>query len=217
MKIALFNGSPRGKASNSNVLLDFIIEGIGETHEKHVVKNLRERPSHLETVQSSDTIVIVLPLYTDAMPGVVMDFLEAIGTIKDGLKNKRFLFVVHSGFPEGRQSFPLRDYLVHYSEKLGVHLIDVIIMGGSEGVRLMPPAMLKKKRACFNGIGRSIKAHDAIDPNVKAQLLKPVELSAGARKRYKLMQLAGLSNIYWDRQLKENNVYDQRFDKPYVD
>jgi hypothetical protein len=48
------------------------------------------------------------------------------------------------------------------------------------------------------------------------RLAKPEHLPAWRRLFYKFSRLTGMANIYWDRQLKENNAFEKRFDRPFT-
>jgi len=217
MKILAFNGSPRGEKSNSKVILDWIIEGTGQQLDQHVLRTVNKHQEYIETMKASDLIIIVFPLYVDAMPGIVMKFFEEMGKAKTSIMGKKILYVVHSGFPEGKQSYPVRRFLENFSEKLGLIHLDVVIMGGSEGTRLMPPKMLTKKHDSFVAISSAVANEQTIDESAVNKLLKPIELSIWGKIGIRVFSALGLANMYWNGQLKENGVFEQRFAQPYLD
>jgi hypothetical protein len=48
------------------------------------------------------------------------------------------------------------------------------------------------------------------------QLAMPIRLGKGTIILFKIFAKTGLVNIFWNRQLKENNAYEKRFDCPYL-
>jgi len=49
-----------------------------------------------------------------------------------------------------------------------------------------------------------------------SQLGRPIRFGKGTIILFKLLSKIGLINFFWDRQLKENNAYEKRFDRPYL-
>ena len=83
MKLTVINGSPRGKSSNSKILLDRMLDGFRSVETGYIIEEffLKGRKNHLvaaEALQHSDIVIVAFPLYTDAMPGIVKEFIEAI-------------------------------------------------------------------------------------------------------------------------------------------
>ena len=48
------------------------------------------------------------------------------------------------------------------------------------------------------------------------QLATPLRLSKGTIILFDMLAKTGLINFFWNRQLKENNAYEKRFDRPYL-
>lgn len=53
------------------------------------------------------------------------------------------------------------------------------------------------------------------DPKTLQELASPVRFSLIVTIIFKLVAKTGITNFFWDQQLKENKVYDQRFQRPY--
>jgi len=216
MTISVFNGSPRGEKSNTTVINKWIIEGLGGSYTQHLIKKIDEHENYIELMKESEKVVITFPLYTDAMPGIEMKFFEEIYKNRESLKGTKYMFIIHSGFPEAKQSYGLRDYLIRFVDKVDGELFDVVINGGSEGVRLQPENSQKKKREAFIRIGEAFKKNTRILSADKDRLLKPIKLSKFAQVSLKLLSKTPLLNVYWDNTLKKNNAFEKRFDKPYL-
>jgi len=216
MTISIFNGSPRGQNSNSTVIIKWIIENMSSDYYPLLLKNYQDLDKYITEMMQSEKILIVFPLYTDAMPGIVMKFFEEIYANKDHLQHKKYLFVVHSGFPEAKQSYPVREYLKSFMSKVDGELIDVVINGGSEATRLQPEKAQKKKRQAYNNIGVCFEKDLEIGEQDKRILATPIKLSKFAVFVNTLLMKTGVMNIYWDILLRKNKVKDISFDKPYL-
>lgn len=212
MKISVFNGSPRGEQSNSRVIIKWLAEGMDKEISPKYLRKISEHAKYIEEAEACEKILIVFPLYTDAMPGIVMKFFEGLYANREKLKGKEYLFVVHSGFPEAKQSYPIKRYLENFIGKMDGKLIDIIIDGGSEGIRLKPERMQKKTMNAFKNIGKSLIENEPISKADIEVLLKPIELS---KFTLFILKNFNIGNIYWNTTLKKNNAYAKRFDKPY--
>ncbi|MBI9108043.1 MAG: NAD(P)H-dependent oxidoreductase [Spirochaetales bacterium] len=218
MKLAVFNGSPRGQGSNSSVLIQQFLKGYMSVEPADVpVINIAKRNKLAEnvvTAGAAENIIIVFPLYTDCMPGIVLEFLEALSEKKaDG--SKKLGFIVHSGFPESVHSEWVERYLKKFSERTAYKYLGTIIKGGSEGIRLMPEKMMKKLFGRFNELGGHFAGTGGFSAGLIEELKKPRRLSAFGRLIYSLLGKIGLTNMYWNSNLKKNNAYKDRFAKPF--
>ena len=217
MSLAIFNGSPRGKKSNSSVITSWFLEGY--TKEEAAISYLNRTSEHESLAQSVlqyDELMFVFPLYVDGMPGQVKNFLEILHNYKRDLKEKKVCFIIHSGFSEAIQSRALEQFLIGFCKKMELINHGVIIIPGSEGFRLMPPVMTAKKSEALSRLASEFEAD--FDFNNKDLALLRYQESIGAFKRV-LMQFAGLfglTNMYWNSNLKSNNAYKDRFAAPYL-
>lgn len=217
MKISVFNGSPRGVKSNSARILDWVIEGIGQDLDKYLIRNISNHKEYLEKASDSDLFIMAFPLYTDGMPAIVMKFFEEMARESEKIKGKKILYIIHSGFPEGCQSVPLKNYLIRFTGKLEMELYDVIIKSGSEAYRAMPDEALKKQRAMFVEIGKSAAAGNPIHEKISAKLMSPYKFSGFSIIVVKIMKKMGLIDMYFKKQIKENGVLDKSRDMPYIE
>jgi multimeric flavodoxin WrbA len=119
MKLLVCNGSPRGVASNTTLLLGHFLAGFwassGNSHELFQLNADSGRRDALAAFGSADAVLIAFPLYTDAMPGIVKEFMEELALYKGKGGNPALMFMVQSGFPEGSHT----RHLVPYLEKFG--------------------------------------------------------------------------------------------------
>jgi len=221
MKLAIFNGSPRGTTGNSALIIDWLTEGMKTRQdiisEVYLLNRLRDHERFVKVLKESDIAIIVFPLYTDAMPGITMAFFERLEDLKGTLNSLQLGFVVHSGFPEACQSRHVEKYLEWLTGYLGAQYLGTAIMGNSEGMKVMPPSMTQGKRSLFAELGRGIALGTSFASALLKKLSGKERLSRSAILGYKLLSLTGLTNWYWNSQLKRNKDYDKRFAKPYAD
>ena len=217
MSLTIFNGSPRGKSSNSSVICGWFEEGYGDTADTRYLNLVKNIPANLEAFLAADDILMVFPLYVDGMPGQVKAFFEGMIPYKYLVANKRITYIIHSGFSEGIQNRSLEKYLNRFSEIFRLNNNGVIIIPGSEGFRMMPPKMTKKKHQAVTGIGADFKSGVSYD-EASIKTLNPRETSGlMSRIMFEVMARLGLTNMYWNSNLKKNGVYDQRFAAPYAE
>ena len=78
MQLTVFNGSPRGRKSNSKIILDQFLSGFettpGNSYELHYLNRLKETEHFVQAFAEADTVLLTHPLYTDAMPAIVKAF-----------------------------------------------------------------------------------------------------------------------------------------------
>ena len=147
MKLALFNGSPRYKKSNSKILLEHFLKGYNRINPEqvpvHYLARYKEEETYRIAFQQADAVLIIFPLYTDSMPGIVKQFFESLvaSEIQPG---KKIGFIVQSGFPEAVHSIYVERYLKKLTQRLKGEYLGTVIKGGVEGIQIMPPWMTKK-------------------------------------------------------------------------
>lgn len=216
MKLAIINGSPRYKNSNSTLLIDQFLKGFSSMSNIALsyVVGTENKKKALADFADSDTVLIIFPLYTDCMPGIVKEFFEAMVEVEKSTQ-KKVGFIVQSGFPESIHSEALERYLEKFTKRLGHHYLGTVIKGGVEGIKIMPPGMTKKLFSQFEKLGSYFAEFHNFDPQIMKQLRKPYKFSASRNFFFKLISKTGLTNFYWDMNLKKNNAYEQRFDKPF--
>lgn len=221
MKRLLLNGSPRGESSNSRLICTWMAEGVSEAGAPSpdivTLAGSGGTERGVRAILSADEILLVFPLYTDSMPGIVAAFTNALADLAPGrTAGKRVGYVVHSGFPESVQSEPLAAYLERLSARLGFTHLGTVIKGGSEGLRLNPGSGRSQTAERFRSLGRSLAARGTFDAEDLASLARPRRLGPGARILFRLLVLSGLLQTYWNVMLRKHGAYDRRFDRPYA-
>lgn len=218
-KWVIYNGSPRGNHSNSKLIIEKIIMGMkaqgAENIEVRNLINIKEQKNWAENFSSVENNLFVFPLYVHAMPGSVMKFFELLKPINN--KEVHMAFLVQSGFPETSQSYYLRPYLELITKRLGVSFDGTIIKGGVEGIQMKPEKANKKFFDQMELIGRTFASKGIMDLDLKKEYEKSEYLSKGTQLLFSIFSLTGLTNYYWDFNLKKNGAYEKRFAKPYTE
>lgn len=218
MKLVIFNGSPRNKKSNSKILIEHFLSGYNsicnETVPIHYLANSKRREEQKEIFRKSEIVIIIFPLYTDCMPGIVKDFFESILELEYP-NTKKIGFVVQSGFPEAIHSINTERYLKKLTKRLKCEYLGTIIKGGVEGIQFMPAAMTKKIFGKFYDLGVYFAKNKVFSTEIQASLRKPYKLSPIRIFLFNVVKITGLTNIYWNSNLKKNGAFRNRFDKPF--
>jgi NAD(P)H-dependent FMN reductase len=221
MKLTVFNGSPRGKGSNSRILLEQFLRGFetgqGNTHELFYLNRPSDAERFSQAFAEAENVLLAFPLYTDAMPGTVKAFIETLEPFRGRTGNPRVGFIVQSGFPEAEHSRHVERYLVKLAARLGCRYIGTIVKGGVEGIQVKPPGMTRKLFAAFENLGEIFGESGQFDEALTQRLAKPEKLPKWATVGYSILAKTGLMEFYWNKQLKENGVYEKRFAKPYAE
>ena len=215
------NASPRGRQSNTHVMLEQIRAGMPEAAwEERFLNRVHEHGETADLLAEADGIVFAYPLYTDSMPGIAVRFLETLyHRVRSNQRIARAdlpaAFLVHSGFPEGVHTAHLSDTHRLICRKLGFRYLGTIRKPGSEGVRLMPPSMQRSLFTILRACGGRLASGEALDQDKIAQLIRYERLGSFRRVLLRLGGRLGLANIYWNRMLKQHHAWDTRYDAPY--
>lgn len=220
MKLTIFNGSPRGKNSNSGIIADWLLEGAGDRPDINaevVVLNRIEEQEHNAVIFSeSDISLVVFPLYTDCMPGIVASFFEKLQPYTGKLAGRKIGFVVHSGFPELHHSRYVEQYLIRLAKILDITYMGTVIIGNSESIRHVPESTNSDKRALFNKLGRELASKGMFDWSVIRQFGDMEKLTGFTLLVFKIITRTGIMNSHWKNDLKRNNAYKNSFARPYA-
>lgn len=219
MKLSIINGSPRGKKSNSRILTEQLCKGFCSVENPCDIEELfikkTSYPELMNTLENADFAIIIFPLYTDAMPGIVKGFFEEFSHYK--LKNKQLKlgFFVQSGFPEANHSRFIEKYLNKFAKRLEIDYLGTVIKGGVEGIKIQPKWMTKSYMELIYDLGQHLALDWEFNQYILKRLANPEKLSFTKLTFYRLLAQLGLINFYWDNQLKQNKAFENRFAQPY--
>lgn len=216
MKLIIINGSPRGSASNSKVITNWIASAMDDNTviKEFFAANIKTHYEAVEEIEENSTLLIAFPLYTDSLPGQSKLFIEELESIKNKFNNVNIYFVIQSGFHGANHSRYIEKYLIYLADYLGLNYKGTAIKPSGEGLRLMPDNFTKKTREQFELLAADIQSGNEFNSDSLSKLAvyeKPSKFFIAFIKSGLLV------NTHFNSLLKKNNVFDNRFDKPYVD
>ena len=219
LRLTVFNGSPRGRKGNTPLMLEHFIKGFtslpGRSYEMFHLSHTHDAADFQQAFGQAECALLGFPLYTDAMPGIVKAFIESLEIYKGRDPNPPLGFLVQSGFPEAVHSRHVEHYLEKLAGRLGSPYFGTIVKGGGEGVRLVPEKMNRKLFSALFQAGKTFAETGRLDPAILRSLARPERYPAALAPVFKLFVRTPLASVYWDSQLKENGVFEQRFARPY--
>ncbi len=219
MNLAIFNGSPRRHKSNSRILMEHFLSGYrsnkpeGNVQMAYLAEG-KPWQEYLEIFWQASHVIIIFPLYTDCMPGIVKEFIEYLPKNTQS-RQKSLGFIVQSGFPESIHSIYVEKYLHKLTFRLGYTYTGTVIKGGVEGIQVMPSSMTKKLYANFNKLGKHYATTGEFNPRIVKTLKGRLRMSKIKFLGFSLLTKTPLMNLYWDNNLKKNGAWKNRFDKPF--
>ncbi|MBN1191862.1 MAG: NAD(P)H-dependent oxidoreductase [Dehalococcoidales bacterium] len=215
MRLTVFNGSPRGKGSNTQVLLGHFTSGFmekeGNTCETAYLVRTSEREELIKLFQEAEHVLMAFPLYTDAMPALVKTFIESLEPLCGRTGNPDIGFIVQSGFPEPNHSRYVERYLKKLTRRLGCEYKGTAIRGGVEGIRATPDRMNQKLFKAFHALGTSYGERGEFDQRIVSGLARPERLNGFSFRIARWMT----HKLYWDKELKKNHAFEKRFARPF--
>ena len=221
MQLTVSNGSPRGRKSNSTLLMEHFLKGFhsieGNVSEIIYLHKVEETDKNVRAFESAEHAIMIFPLYTGAMPGVVKQFIEALEPMCDRTDNPSLGFIIQSGFPEPVHSRYVARYMEKLAKRLGCPHTGTVIRGGVEGIRVQPPWMTKRLYRAFFDLGEAYAETGRFDEKTIRKLAPRERLSAGRKLFFRILMAIGISNMYWNRMLKRHNAFEKRFAHPCKD
>lgn len=214
MNTMILNGSPKGNSKNSNSQI-FAEEFVGNMKNPCEIKCIA-REDHKELaryVAGFDTIIMILPLYIHAMPGMVMKFIECLEPATT--EGKYIGFIVQAGFIETAQHKFVEPYFADLARQLNYSYLGTVSKGEAAGI-YMYPKMFKKVFRLLNDLGSAYEETHVFDKGIVKKLGKPSELSKFQLRILGLVKKVGLDNWGWHKVLRSNNAFDKRLDRPFL-
>lgn len=216
-KITVFNGSPRGKKGNTPIMLAEFMKGFGREYEIHHLIRVKEIEDQVQAFEEAECIWFGFPLYTDAMPGVVKNFIEALEPLRGRENNPPIGFLVQSGFPEGLHSRYVERYLARLADRLGSPYLGTIVKGNGEGTRVMPPEATSGLFENLQNLGAAFAKNGELDSVILMEIAKPERYPLILNPIFQLYLRLPIAHGYFDRMLHENDAFERRDDTPFVE
>ena len=215
-RITVFNGSPRGKNGNTPIMLGELMKGFGGEYEILHLVQIKKLEEQVKAYQEAECVWLGFPLYTDAMPGLVKNFIEALEPFRNNGNNPPMGFLVQSGFPEGIHSRYVERYLESLAKRLGSPYLGTIIKGNGEGTRIKVDAgnidLFKK----LNVLGTGFAQGGQLKLSILKSLARPERYPRVLGPLYKWFLNTKMAHTYFDGMLSENEAYDRRNDQPFL-
>src|SRR6056297_1259559 len=197
MSTIILNGSPKGnsKKCNSQIFAEEFVKNMKNPCEIKGIADFVPREL-ARYVGDFDTIIIILPLYIHAMPGIVMKFFEELKPATS--KGKYIGFIVQAGFIETAQHKYVERYFEDLAKQLNYSYLGTVSKGEAAGI-YMYPKMFKKVLKLIADLGMEYEKNHAFDREIVKKLGKPYELSKLRLIILKLVNKVGLGNIGWHK------------------
>ncbi|HKM34541.1 MAG TPA: hypothetical protein VJY54_07345 [Lachnospiraceae bacterium] len=198
MKIAMINGSPKGKNSASGVLLQDLKSYLTENAE--IKEFCFNKPQIDERMMADlypcDALVFAYPLYVDGIPSHLLSCLRELE--KEGINNKNCMVfcIVNSGFFEGKQNAIAIEILKNWCHKMKLQWGMGIGVGGGGSLFQMQSAPLGTGPKKSLGNAYTLLKHCLEDQTSGEDLYISVNLPKWI---YKLGAEAG-----WKQMIKKN-------------
>ncbi len=218
--LLLLNGSPRGPRSNSMRMLTHVAEGWQSTGgTAPAVLHLTKRADFERAVTefaSAETVLLGMPLYTDSMPALVAEFVEALEPCVGRESNPRFGFLVQSGFSEALHSRGLERYLEKLAKRLGSPYAGTVVRGGGEALQAMPDQALRRFFGQLRLLGEQLARDGRFDTETLATVAGTERLSTVMAAAMSVALKLPITESYWNSQLRKNGAWNERFAAPYA-
>ena len=214
MSTIILNGSPKGNSKNSNSQI-FAEEFVRNMKNPCEIKCIaKANPEELaQYVKGFDNIIIILPLYIHAMPGIVMKFIEKLEPATT--EGNHMGFIIQAGFMETAQERFVERYFADLAKQLNYNYLGTVSKGEAAAI-YMYPKMFKKVLKLVADLGTAYEETHAFDREIVKKLGKPYEISKSMMLLLNLVSKVGLANIGWHRELKKNDAMDKRLDRPFL-
>jgi hypothetical protein len=219
MRLTVFNGSPRAKRGNTEILLGDLLRGFtevdGNSVDVHYLNTDSRRRDAAAAFADSELVLLCFPLYHHAMPGIVMTWLETLEPLGPS-RNARMGFLVQSGLPEARQSRCVERFLGRLPARLGCAYLGTMVRGGVEAMQFAPDFMFRRMHRTLVDLGRELATTGGFDPKTVARLAGGEVLPWWRIKFFLTMKTVGLADRSWNNLLKKNGAWAGRFDQPHA-
>jgi hypothetical protein len=229
----LIIGSPKtNRPSTSSVLGDYLLGRLAghgwETESLTLRASLNREEGQAELLRSVDRaglILLVFPLYADALPFLVTKALEVMAAGRRAASQpspKRLLAVVNSGFPETHQNSLALAICQEFAAQTGIAWSGGLALGGGGIVGSKPlteskrsgPPVLHIIRALDLTAAALAQGQPAPPEAMKLMARNPIPMMPFALWRWIYMRLGGKG---FEREAARNGIpKDRLLDQPYA-
>lgn len=171
MNIVLVVGSPKGRTSTSNSVINYLssqLEDLSVATETFfvntLIRNQDKMQEFLSASKMADVFVLSAPLYNDSQPGSVVKFMEDFSEqwVSEGTE-LRFTAIFNNGFPEGEHNDVALEICESFARANSLEWIGGLSYAGGQSVdgkdlssaggaaRFIRPSLELLARALSNG------------------------------------------------------------------
>lgn len=188
------NGSPRLEGSNSNFFLNKI-------KDKEKIKYLyRDNFDNiLKNINNIDTIILSFPLYVDAPPSGVIEFMEYIDNNNIDISNKNIYTIINCGFWEAKHNKTADLIMENFANKHMANYKGSFLIGAGEIIGKCNKVWLYKL-VSVSFLFKIKRFKSYINNN------DGIKLETTIRPMWKRLYVF-MANINWKRQMIRNNCY----------
>jgi hypothetical protein len=201
--------------SNTAILMDNFLAGFekesGNSHETLYLVCDADRARAKSLFRESDMVLLAFPLYNDAMPSIVKEFIESLAPYQGKEGNPTLLFLVQCGFLGGSNTTPIAAYLKKLADRLGCLCAGVIRKDGVEGIQGKPRLLNRRLFTAMYKLGYELGSTGHIEERGLQLLAQPENYSQLTLKIFNKLA----EYVYWKPLYKRNGTYVRRFDRPY--
>ena len=215
MRTLIINGSPKAENGNTEIFIKKFVKEMKAPY-KTCYASKEDGLQIAKYMKEFDTIIVAMPLYIHAMPGIVMKLIECMEPAANA--GKTMGFIVQSGFMESAQTKYLERYLATLTKNLNYTYLGTVIKGGAAGTYMMPEKMNKRLFKQLGMLGQHFDINGSFHIGIVKELAKPNELSKGKSRLLQFLNGRGLGDsMFWNMMLKKNRCFEKRFEKPFAD
>ena len=133
MKIGIINGSPRGKKSNSEILIKYLCSLLeGHKINKYYSFSSKINSEIKSEIHNADVLIFVFPLYVDSIPSHLLDTIVKFEEEKIINSKTKIYCIVNNGFFEGKQNQLAILQMKNWCKKIGAEWGQGVGIGAGE-------------------------------------------------------------------------------------
>lgn len=214
MNTIILNGSPKAgsKISNTDIFINSFMRDMKSTCEVRSIA--KEKVNELaQYIKKFDTIIIIMPLYIHAMPGIVMEFIACLEpAVNEG---QSLGFIIQAGFPESAHEKFVEQYFKQLAKQHHYQYLGTVSKGGAAFI-YRKPKHFKKLYALLADLGRIYEGQHIFDEEIVKKLGMPYAFSKFSLWLLRGIDKLGMLNSEWNTLLKQNNALGNAYDKPFL-
>lgn len=133
MKIGIINGSPRGKKSNSEILINYLYSLLEGHKINKYYSFFNKIDSEIKSeIHNADALIFAFPLYVDSIPSHLLETIVKFEEEKIINSKTKIYCVVNNGFFEGKQNQLAILQMKNWCKKIGAEWGQGVGIGAGE-------------------------------------------------------------------------------------